>query len=100
MSAAVKARRWWVYVLATQRSPLQTYVGCTTDLERRIRQHNGLTPGGAARTRARRPWRVAEQLGPFTGRAEAQRLEARIKRLRGAERIARCREALARILER
>ena len=41
---------WSVYVLVSPSSGA-TYVGVTTDLERRLAQHNGDVPGGARRTR-------------------------------------------------
>lgn len=86
---ARRAKTWWVYVLATVAPRPATYVGSTNDLARRLRQHNGLAPGGAARTRAGRPWSVARTLGPFAGRAHAQVVEARVKKLRGARRLER-----------
>ena len=44
---------WFVYLL--QCSDGSFYTGVTTDLERRLRQHNGEIVGGANYTRARRP---------------------------------------------
>jgi len=78
--------RWWVYVLRSGDRG-RTYVGSTTDPERRLAQHNGREPGGARSTRAGRPWRIGALHGPFEGRAEALRLEARLKRRRGAARL-------------
>jgi predicted GIY-YIG superfamily endonuclease len=77
---------WWVYVLVSRTSG-STYVGTTADAERRLRQHNGLEPGGARRTRAGRPWHCARLHGPFDDRGAAQSAEARLKRVRGSKRV-------------
>ena len=71
------ARRWQVYLLRCADDSL--YCGVTTDMERRLAQHNGLCPGGARYTRSRRPVRL-EACRDCVDRAEALRLEARIKR--------------------
>ena len=59
------------------------YTGITTDVERRLSEHNGL-PGaarrGAAYTRARRPVRLVH-LEAAADRAHASRRESVIKRL-------------------
>jgi len=83
---------WFVYVLVS-RSPLlrkplgRTYVGTTTDVDRRLRQHNGELAGGARSTRAGRPWVVGRVLGPFAGRGAALRIELDLRRLRGPRRL-------------
>lgn len=77
---------WLVYVLRSP-SSRSTYVGITTELERRVEQHNGLRPGGARSTTRGRPWEVGITYGPFATRAEAQSVEHGVKRLRGAERL-------------
>ena len=77
---------WSVYVLVSPSSGT-TYVGVTTDLERRLAQHNGEGPGGARRTRSGRPWEVGVVYGPFEHRGEAQRAEHRVRRLRGHARL-------------
>ena len=48
---------WYVYLL--QCSDGSFYTGVTTDLKRRVRQHNGEIVGGANYTRARRPVALA-----------------------------------------
>ena len=77
---------WFVYVLVSG-STSATYVGVTVDVDRRLAEHNGERPGGARRTRAGRPWEVARVHGPYTSRAEAQQVEAEIKKLRGKRRL-------------
>lgn len=77
---------WWVYVLAAI-SAERTYVGSTTDLLRRLRQHNGVAKGGASATRAHRPWRLALAFGPLRDRSQAQSIEVRVKRARGRARL-------------
>ncbi len=68
---------WQVYLLRCADGSL--YCGVTTDLARRLRQHNGELPGGARYTRARRP--VSLLLArPCASRSEAQRRESLVKR--------------------
>ena len=76
---------WFVYVLGSL-SVKRTYVGCTNDVARRLRQHNGEIVGGARCTRSCRPWEVLKVYGPFGGRSEAQSVEYRVKKLRGLNR--------------
>ncbi len=77
---------WVVYVLIAA-DGRRTYVGVTTELDRRLAQHNGERPGGAKATRAGRPWRVGATFGPFEGRGDAQRVERAVKRRRGRARL-------------
>ena len=77
---------WTLYVLVSE-STSETYVGITTDLERRLGQHNGELPGGARTTTRGRPWRLGRQFGPFESRGEAQRLERQVKKRRGRDRL-------------
>ncbi|MFT4537925.1 MAG: putative GIY-YIG superfamily endonuclease [Planctomycetota bacterium] len=77
---------WHVYVL-TSDSLGVTYVGITTDPQRRLQQHNGSIPGGAKSTRRGRPWTIGIVHGPFESRSEAQRIEYALKRRRGAQRL-------------
>ena len=78
---------WFVYVLVS-RATARTYVGIALDLERRLAQHNGEVRGGARSTRAGRPWVLGASFGPYGSRGEAQSVEARLKRERGASRLA------------
>lgn len=78
---------WLVYVLSSRRAK-RTYVGIALDVAARLEQHNGRTPGGARATRAGRPWKLRTTYGPYDTRAEAQRAEHAVKRLRGKARLA------------
>lgn len=77
---------WTVYVLISG-SRAETYVGVSPDVDRRLRQHNGELAGGARTTQRGRPWRVGTTYGPYETRGEAQRVEARVKRRRGEDRL-------------
>ena len=77
---------WTLYLLRSATRG-HTYAGIALDPDQRLRQHNGELPGGAKATRAGRPWRLAATWGPFAERGMAQRAEARLKRLRGDERL-------------
>ncbi len=72
------AGTWQVYLLLCADNTL--YCGSTTDLVRRLRQHNGELAGGARYTRSRRPVRLAASCS-CPSRQAALRLEARIKKL-------------------
>jgi predicted GIY-YIG superfamily endonuclease len=76
---------WFVYVLVSRTG--RTYVGVTTDMVRRLRQHNGELAGGARATRAGRPWRVGRVVGPLATRGQGQSVEHLLKRVRGRRRL-------------
>nr|WP_279513253.1 GIY-YIG nuclease family protein [Idiomarina aquatica] len=59
------------------------YCGVTTDIERRLRQHNGELKGGARYTQTRRPVRVVYQEDGYD-RASAAKREYVIKKLSSA----------------
>ncbi len=69
---------WLVYLV--QCADGSYYCGVTTDLERRLAEHNGARPGGARYTRSRRPVRLAAAAA-FPDRASACRAEWLVKRL-------------------
>ena len=70
-----------VYVLASTAKPGRTYVGCTNNPARRIRQHNGGLAGGARYTQAWRPWRFAFVVSGFgsDGKRDALSFEWHLK---------------------
>jgi len=78
---------WLVYVVECSDGTL--YTGCTTDLERRLAEHNGCDRKGAKYTRSRRPVKLmyAEQ---HDSRANASRRELAIKRLDRRRKLALC----------
>jgi putative endonuclease len=73
---------WTVYVLRCKTGEL--YTGCTTDLVRRVREHN--SGAGSKFTRSRLPVAVVykEELG---SRSEALRRERAIKGMRRSEKL-------------
>lgn len=75
------ADSWTVYILECADGSL--YTGVTRDLDRRLRQHNGLLAGGPRYTSGRRPvqlrWSAAA-----SSRGSAQQREAAIKKLSAA----------------
>ena len=76
---------WQVYLLRCADSSF--YAGVTTDLARRIQQHNGQLAGGARFTRARRPvalvWSEA-----CDSRSDAQQREQALRRLSREQKLA------------
>jgi predicted GIY-YIG superfamily endonuclease len=78
---------WFAYVLVSTKKA-RTYVGVTTNVPRRHRQHNGEIAGGARATRAGRPWRIGLVRGPYDSRGAAQSVEYAIRRRRGLDRLA------------
>ena len=75
---------WYVYILRCADDTL--YTGITTDLERRVREHNG-TSRGARYTRTRRPVELV-YYEESDGRADATRREGEIKEMTSARKRA------------
>lgn len=74
---------WFVYILECSDKTL--YTGVTTDLEKRLEQHNH-GPEGAKYTRARRPVKfVYHEIQ--ANRSEATKREHAIKQLRRSEKL-------------
>jgi putative endonuclease len=73
----------WYYLYMVRCNDGTLYTGITTDLDRRIMEHN-TSPRAAAYTRARRPVTLAYHQRHRT-RSTASRAEAQIKRLTRAQ---------------
>ena len=81
MSTEIK---WfWVYIVKC--SDLTLYTGITTNLKRRIAEHNN-SPLGAKYTRGRRPVKLAYSKR-FKNKSTASKEEARIKKMSRKEKI-------------
>jgi putative endonuclease len=78
---------WWVYLLRCADGTL--YTGITTDLIRRLAEHNGDGAAGARYTRSRRPVQLVYREAARSRSAASQR-EAAIKRLDRARKLALC----------
>lgn len=88
---------WWVYVIQSQQIRVSSagkvlpgfhYVGCTTNLKRRLRQHNGEIKGGAKYTSKHRPWCPRAAYGPYETRSDAMKAERALKKgKRGTGRV-------------
>lgn len=57
----------------------RSYVGSTINLERRIRQHNGIIKGGAKSTRLRNDWKYAVIMSGFPDKINMLQCEWAIK---------------------
>jgi putative endonuclease len=67
------------------------YTGCTTNLTRRVRQHNGDLAGGAKYTASRRPVTLVAAVSA-PSRSAAQIEESRLKRLKRDMKLLWCKE--------
>jgi putative endonuclease len=78
------SHQWFVYLM--QCADGSFYTGVTTDLARRLRQHNGEIVGGAGYTRGRRPvdlvWSEA-----CNDRSDAQKREYVVRRSPRSEKL-------------
>lgn len=74
---------YYLYILKCADGTL--YTGITTDLKRRVGEHNGIKLG-ARYTRARQPVKIVYSQ-KFKNRSEASREESRIKKLKRAEKL-------------
>lgn len=73
---------WIIYLLLSKSYELgkRTYVGITTDINRRLKQHNGEINGGSKSTRSYRPYEVAYYIDNIKNRSIASKLEYDIKK--------------------
>ena len=70
---------WYVYVLLC--SDNSYYCGITTNVNRRLKQHNGVINGGAKYTRGRRPCKVI-YIEKAPDRSDASKKEYSFKKLK------------------
>jgi len=77
-TAATTNSQWSVYILRCADNSL--YTGITTDMARRLDQHNGLVKNGAKYTRNRQPVELVYQENADS-RSEACKRESAIKGL-------------------
>lgn len=75
---------YYLYILRCADDTL--YTGITTDLDRRLAEHNGELARGAKYTKARRPV-VLVYSRRFRTRSNASREEARVKQLTRTEKL-------------
>ncbi|MFP5408290.1 MAG: GIY-YIG nuclease family protein [Gammaproteobacteria bacterium] len=90
--ASVTTAAWWVYMLRCADGTL--YTGVTTDVTRRVAEHNGEGGAGARYTRSRRPVSLVH-VEAAASRAAACRREAAIKQLNRARKLAMCATSLS-----
>lgn len=78
-------RQWVIYILENEAGFY--YTGITTDVERRVRQHNGELSGGGKYTKKGRPWKVVytEQAPDMS---DALKREHQIKQMSKAGKVA------------
>ena len=79
------SRAWWLYMVRCADGSL--YTGISTDVARRLRQHNGELSGGAKYTAARRPVQLVYQQA-CADRAAASKAEYQLRRLPRARKLA------------
>ena len=73
---------WVVYILRCADNSL--YTGITTDINKRLEQHNGISEKGAKYTHGRRPVTLVYQ-EPSNSRSTASKRECAIKSLKKPE---------------
>ena len=77
-------KNWYIYVVSCFDNSL--YCGITTDLNRRLKQHNGIISGGSKYTRSRRPVKLV-WFDTCLNRSEASKREYSFKKLKKAEKL-------------
>ena len=81
-SAENQTSDWFVYLLRCADNTL--YCGITTNLKKRLRQHNGELVGGSKYTKVRQPCELVYSENS-ENRSEASKREAAIKKLAKAD---------------
>jgi len=75
---------WYVYILKCNDETL--YTGITTDLDRRVKEHNSDNQLGAKYTKARRPVTLSYS-EPYDNRSQASQREYQIKKYSRAKKL-------------
>ena len=70
---------WVVYVLRSVDDSNYMYCGCTNNIYRRLRQHNGIISGGGKYTSSHRPWKLAALIINIQNKSQALKVEYSIK---------------------
>ena len=78
---------WYCYILESINSKFKnhTYVGITTDYNRRLLQHNGDLSGGAKSTRMKKPWKFLCIVSGFSDRSSVSSFECQVKTKSGID---------------
>jgi predicted GIY-YIG superfamily endonuclease len=76
---------WYLYLLVSKNIKYlnYSYVGITTDINRRLKQHNGLLTGGAKSTCSKRPYEVKYYIDNIDNKSIASKLEYKVKQQHG-----------------
>ena len=75
------AKFTYVYILISEQAETRHYVGCTSDLQARLKKHN---EGGCPHTAKYRPWRIETALR-FFNKQKAIDFESYLKSGSGRE---------------
>ena len=75
---------YFVYILECWDKTFYTWI--TTDLERRLQQHNGQIPWWAKYTLARKPSKIV-YVEKYLNRSEATKREIKIKKMSKAQKV-------------
>jgi putative endonuclease len=79
----IEIKKWSLYAVICNDSSI--YVGITTDVQRRLHEHNN-TKKGAKYTRSRRPVSIV-YIESHSDRSSASKAEAKYKKLKRSEKI-------------
>jgi putative endonuclease len=67
-----------VYILRSEADRNLMYIGMTNNMERRLKQHNGIISGGGEYTSENRPWKIVVLI-PVASKSDALKIEYSLK---------------------